>query len=137
MNLTHPPEYVVKSLLEANAIGWTTYASLHPDQPDNSLCVYGTDGRTEGKIQFTGETVTKFGIQVRIRANEYLPGYAKAKVVHDLFDAVYKQQVTIDSSTYLVHAIHNSGNVFSLGLELAATRRRLWTVNAVATITET
>jgi len=140
--LDHSPADIIAQYLDDNSIGviagtgnWAIYVGYEMDDPDDSITVYDTTPIINGRLMPTGETQQFYGVQVRIRDSGYNTAYAKANAIEVIFDAADKASVTIDSSTYLIQAIHHQGTS-SIGRE-AETNRRLLTINALVTARKT
>ena len=142
--LNHSPAEIVQSLIiEELGLGaapeiptadnWPVYASHHPDTPDDSICLFDTEGRLQGRTQVDGEMHIHHGLQIRVRSLDY-SGYAKAQqLAHALDTEVLRLAVVVDSHSYLVHCLTRTTDVLPLGFEQGS-RRRLWTVNFLVAI---
>lgn len=137
--LTHPPEKIIRQLLLNLGHGtetgdWTTYYTFQPDAPNNSLCVYGPVGRSGNRDMNSGEKQDFHGIQVRVRAESQDTGYLKAQQIQAALDQdVQRTGVVVSSVGYLIWNMSRSSGIISLGFD-GQTRRRLWTMNYLATI---
>lgn len=137
--LTHPPEKIIRQLLIDLALGttsgdWTTYYTFQPDTPNNSLCVYGTPGRSGNRDMNSGEKEDFQGIQIRVRAEAEDAGYLKAQQIQAALDQdVQRIGVTVSSVGYLIWNMSRTTGIIPLGFD-GQTRRRLWTMNYLATI---
>lgn len=145
-SLTHSPAQIVARLLATLGLGaypdgtnaqtWPVYAAGEPDAPDSVITVYDTDGRGHGRSQIDGERQQHHGIQVRVRAGTHALGWPKAQAVAEALDtAVYDAPVTVGGRNYLVHAITRTTDVLALGKGEAGTRRSVFTVNALVSLT--
>ena len=144
--LDHAPAQIIQQLLIdlglatdiASAAAWPVYYSDHPNQPDDSICVYNTDARLQGRSQVEGETQEFYGIQVRVRSASVLNGYNKCQAIASAFDLQVLRtevtMVTIPSASYLVQSVTRTSSVISLGVENPTSRRRLYTLNAMVSI---
>ena len=141
--LSHSPADIVRYLLIALARGslpedeaaWPIYVSQEPDTPDSCITVYDTSGILEGRAQVSGEIQEHYGIQIKVRAASTTVAYAKISEVNNWIDeSVRNNLVIIDSSQYLVYAITRKGGILSLGKELSASKRNLYTVNAIVSL---
>lgn len=85
---------------------WPVFTGNESAFPDNCVTVYKDEDQIDAKIQLTGEIQTHWGIIVRVRGTAKNVAWAKAEAVrHDFNERLYQQQVTLDSTTYLVFAI--------------------------------
>ena len=145
-SLEHSPAEVIRNLLVAKGAGtmptasgsWPIYHSLEPDLPDKVITVYNETGIKQGRTQIDGEVQEKHGIQIRVRSSNERNGYKKARQLADLVDKQVRQDLitlanveTAGNSTYRVVCISRVGDVISLGTELSATKRHLFTLNCL------
>lgn len=145
-SLDHSPADVIRYLLISLGLGtlpedgaaWPIYCDQEPDRPDNCLTIYNTAGRDNGRVMINGERQEHHGFQVRIRAVTPVVGYPKARAIAVAMDQdVNRDSITIGYSEYLIHSISRTTDVFSLGEEVPASKRKIYTVNAVATLEQT
>ena len=140
--LTHSPADVVSRLLVDLGVGtdpadgsaWPIFAAGEPSLPDNVITVFDTVGRQQGRTHFDGETQEHHGIQIRVRSSTHLVGFTKARAIAVVIDGQYQSQVVIGAISYVVHAITRSGDVNILGKEVPATKRNLFTINALVSL---
>jgi minor capsid protein len=119
-----PASYEIARYLEAQGIGQfagDTEFSLHvarePEKPDNVITLYDTTGG--GRLVADGAPMRQPGVQVRVRANDYL----EANAMQDRIAALLVQddqastntplERTIGGSRYV--AINPVGDIVSLG----------------------
>lgn len=147
-DLDHSPADVIRYLLIAMGAGihpddlvvnsgtqWPIYAGGEPNVPDETITVYDTAGRDDGRMQYDGERTEHPGIQIRIRARDHQTGYVKARQLAVSLDKeIYQNTVSIGNSQYFIHAVSRSGNVIPLGKESPTSKRSLFTINATVTI---
>lgn len=140
--MTHSPARVIAAWLVAHvhaydppAAQWGCYVSSLPDGGHNALCVYDTVGILQGRIQRTGETIETPGIQVRVRSQDYETGRAKADALCAAFDELFRHEVEVDDTDYLIQAVTRTTPVICLGPEEGNKRER-FTINFLVTITE-
>lgn len=121
---------------------WPVHDGTEPDKPDDCMTVRATTGREDGRAMPTGERLEHYGFQVRLRATDKPTGIAKAWAVAVALDqTLYDLRVSLDlsaggSQSYLVQCVTRSGTVNELGPEKANTRRELFTINGLATISQ-
>ena len=141
--LSHSPADIIRYLLVDLARGslpedettWPIYVSQEPDSPDSCITLYDTSGILEGRAQISGEIQEHYGIQLRVRAASPTVAYSKISELNSWIDeCVRNNVVTIESSQYLVYAITRKGGILSLGKELSASKRNLYTVNAIVSL---
>jgi hypothetical protein len=78
-----------------------------------------------------------YGIQIRVRsdASNSELGYNKLNSILTAIDeGIYRVIVVIGSSTYFVESFSRTSGILSLGTEVGATKRYLFTLNALATL---
>lgn len=143
--MSHTASDIVRWLLIDQGLGtdpedsaaWPVYDAREPDQPDNCLTVYTTEGLDHGRLMPTGESAGLLGIQVRIRSRDERTGAAKAGAIKKAFEEdVYDETVTVDATSYVVCCMARIGDVLTLGDESPTSRRKVHTVNAMVSIRE-
>lgn len=150
--LNHSPADIVRRLLVDLGLGsypaipagsWPVYASEEPQTPDNTITVFDTTGKRQGRMMIDGAVEEHHGFQIRIRSADDRTGATKARTIADTIDKnVYRRWVTVDSTRYQVHSLDRSGDVISLGRERSEgggkdkkpSQRRIFTINGTAHI---
>lgn len=145
--LNHPPGKIIQKLLidlghgtALSAAGattgtWPVYYGTLPDSPDNAICVTDTEPMQHGRDMAVGQRCEHPGFQVLVRCDNIVSGYIKAQDIAVALDKdVYQETVLLDGNTYSVQAVTRTSGVFSIGLEIGSTRRRLYSVNATASL---
>lgn len=144
--LTHSPAEIVRNLLVNLGAGtlpsaggsWPISADQRLDTPDNAMTINDTDGRKDGRSMPTGEVFEHPGIQIEVRAATRGAGFLKAKAVATLLDeGVFNDTITVSGKSYTITNVSRSGGVISIGKESPTSKRYLFTINAIATITAT
>lgn len=125
---------VLLDLGENDGNNWPIFVGFLPNDPDNAICIYDTAGRLDGRIMRSGEQIVHPGIQVRVRASNYLDAQGKVTTIARVLDAQYQVTITLGTESYLVQNISRSSDIFSLGVEDSDRRRHSFTVNATVTI---
>jgi hypothetical protein len=135
--LQHAPANILRRALVAGGHGadppatpWPIYSPFEPDRPDNVITVGGTAGTDHGRTHVDGERQEDHGVQLRIRANDSIAGYAKARALAVVLDVLYRVAVTIGATTYLVQSVLRTSDVLELGHDVPGGKRYLFTVNA-------
>lgn len=140
--LTHSPAQIVRQLLIDLGLGtasgdWPVFYAMEPNAPDNVLTVFDTTGTDDGRSMVTGELFGHDGFQVRVRAKDHATGWLKADAIQtDFAESVSLRQVTVDSSSYLIHAITRIGNVLALGRQTPQSMRSIFTLNATVPLSQ-
>lgn len=144
--LEHPPCRIVRQLLLDLGLvtepilyaDWPVFVTEEPQGPDNVVTLYDTPGIMQGRFQVDGEVQEEYGIQIRVRSQDYETGYTKAKTLANALDEdVLRESVTVDNTEYLVHAAsRTSGGILALGRDEANAHRRLFTINYLFAVTQ-
>lgn len=139
------PAEVLRAALIAGGVGvlpassptpvWPIYVDHLAQSPDNAICVYDTSGRRDGRLM-AGESISKPGWQIRVRATNYVIAMRKMKAIQRELDSISQLTLTLDADDYLLEAVTQTGTPLSLGQEPEATRRDNITLNGTITIKE-
>lgn len=116
---------------------WPISVGREQDPPDNVITVYNTTDKDEGRSSIDGEMAVHYGIQIRVRseASNSELGYNKLNsILTALDEGIYRVHVVIGSSTYFVESFSRTSGIMSLGTEVGATKRYLFTLNALAVL---
>lgn len=141
--LTHSPADVVRQLLvdlghgtdPADNSDWGTYYSFMPEHRDRVLVVFDTAAVLEGRFQHDGETQEHHGVQIQARSDAYEAGYNKLRAIAVGLDRdVQLSGVTVASTLYTVYAVTRTSDVLSIGKEVEATKRSIFTLNALVAL---
>lgn len=112
------------------------YYSNQPDKPDKCFTVYNTDGQVQGRV-IGGEALEVHGIQIRLRDIDVETGDNKLNLVATtLAEDVLNTLVDISSSRFKVYAITQPSNIMYIGFDAPNTRRSIWTLNLLMTVTQ-
>ena len=143
MLLTHPPSQIIARLIIDLALGtlptttattWPVYVSNEPTNPDNAITVYDTMPVNDGRVM-QGELQYHYGFQVRARSTTYLIGWLKLNNIQESLSEVDHEVITISGVQYLIHCVSGFSGVIALGTEAPESKRELFTLNALVTIT--
>lgn len=138
---------IIRKLLIDNAIGsahssetdWPVFFRPWPDGKgsiDQALAVYDTSGIKQGRAMETGEVYQALAFQVKVRARTYDQGWAKCIEIVEFFEKLAPRvQVIVNSAEYMVHAVHSQGDILPWGPETGFSRRWIFSINYLATIT--
>jgi len=132
--MNHTPAQVVRQLLINLGLGtatgtWPIHHSVLPPQPDDCIAVIDTEPFLFGRSHVTGQTLMIRGIQVMVRSANVVEGYRKCKDINVAFDEdVYRDEVTIEDSIYLVQAISRLTAEIPIGWD-ETSKRRLYSTN--------
>jgi hypothetical protein len=141
--LRHSPALVIRQALVDLGLStdpefgndWPAFATKEPDRPDSVITCYDTAGRDLGRTVPDQGRTELHGVQVRVRSGAFAAGWAKANALALALDGLYRLTVVVDGTPYLVRHVARTTGVLSLGLDSPTTARRLFTVNALASIT--
>lgn len=151
----NPPSRVVARLLVVESLAslpdsgraWPAYIANEPEQPDNVITVSDTSGIITGRTSIDGEVQEHYGIMIRVRSVDYPTGYTKINAIKKALDELnnlaqavatgdHLYELTIGSSNYLIHCASRRSGVLHLGQIQDSSKRHLFTINYVVTITE-
>lgn len=142
--LLHSPADILRTALVALGQGtepsshgaWPLFATGEPSSPDNAVTVFDTQGGSDGRAMGSGELFQHWGVQVRVRSVDHATGWHKTGAIrYALSTGCYQQGVVMtDSTTYLIHAVTNIGEVVALGKEVPSSKRNLFTLNAKVSV---
>lgn len=147
MTTNSPAEIVLQYLLdyspsdpvgnEPDADEWPIYFSQVPTEPDNTITVFDTAGRGDGRLGRTREVITHPGIQVRVRGATHAVAWAKVLQVIAALDAVQRTNVVLEGKTYQIATITRQGTPMFMGPEPQSDRTRLlFSINALLSVRE-
>lgn len=145
--MTHSFADVLQTYLVSVSLGtlggaggtWPIFLNGEPNEPDNCITIYDTDGRDYARLQPTGDQHGPAGIQVRVRAVNHRTGWTKADAIRskllasirDDANAPYRRSVTVGSSSYVIECVVGVSDVLSLGKAPPNNRCSLFTINAL------
>jgi len=114
---------------------WPIFVADEPDEPDNCITIYDTEGTNKGREMVGGVQLGYLGIQVRVRAlNHKTYGHPRTNLIAKTLDEIIDMKsITIEGTTYIVEAFSRTGTVNYLGKDLHSTRL-LYTINGTVTI---
>lgn len=115
---------------------WPVFVGHLLNKPDNAVCVYDTNGRSDGRIQRTGRTVRKPGWQVRVRSRTRQVGIVKIKAIQKYLDSVRKMPIIIGTDRYTIGSVTQTSDILPLGREPGTAVRDSFTLNGTITLKE-
>ena len=114
---------------------WPCFVGGFPDAPDDGAVVMDSTVEKDGRLMMAGRVIIHPRVQVLVRSREYTSGYAKAKLVFDLLEAVKKTEVEVDSNTHVLANASPVSGITPLGQEQETTKRRwMFSVNFQLTL---
>jgi len=130
-------EYLIGQAIFSNDMSadWALFVSSLPDKPTKAGVVYDTDGLKDGRIATSGESIIHHGVQLRVRSNDYVEGFAKIEDAVNLISTIKNISVVIGSKTYIINSVSQTSSIISLGVEEGTGRRISWTCNFLMTLT--
>lgn len=139
--LLHSPANILRQVLVdlglasyPPAAQWACSIDVEPDEPEDSITLYDTDGRDFGRTMPDGERQEMHGVLIRVRSGDGQEGYAKARAVAAALDSVRMQAVTVGSAAYLVWSVSRTTDVVLLVKETFVSKRNLRTLNCVVSV---
>jgi hypothetical protein len=137
--LLHSPACILQAILVARGLGasppnliWPIYIDSQPDLPDNLISVLNEIGKDYGRVQINGERLEHHGVTVSVRAGLSPLGYSKARQIAIVLDSsIYFDEVSIESSSYLVYAVTRTSDVVYRGKESETSKRGIHSMTAV------
>jgi hypothetical protein len=144
--MTYTPAEVLTQYLLDNAVvsdpgddlSWPIYISHMPDEDDgngNCVALYDTTGVLDGRLT-SGSVIEHYGLQVKVRSADYLIGWKKMSEILELIRAIKNQNISLESSVFVVNNVSETTPVLGIGVEEGSGRRELFTVNLLATMKE-
>lgn len=142
--LDHSPAEIVRQLLidlglavdpeftgdQYTGDPWPAFYSAEPPKPDELIVVVDVAGSSQGRL-FTGELTGHAGVQVTVRSSTHGDGWVKADRIRANFaENVRNQSVAVGGASYLVKAMVDIRPILTVGKEIGAGRRSIFTVDA-------
>ena len=117
---------------------WPLYIGELPDGTQvetNAVSIRDTAGLLDGRFMASGQVVQHFGLQIKLRANDYETGWTKIESVAISLDGIPSETPIIkDGTTYSILNMSRSSAVINLGLD--DKKRNSYSVNYLLTIRE-
>jgi hypothetical protein len=115
-----------------------TYVSTDPDMPHKVTIINDTTGVSDGRVQISGELQQHYGLQARVRSDEYSDGWVRANAIRTLLsEGIDQAEISFNDGTkFLVWCAAQIKDVMYIGRELPATNRKLFTLNFTITAVE-
>jgi len=151
MRLTNAPaDVLAQALIDAGGGSspggsWPIFVWQEVDSPDNCITLYDTVGTVQGRIQSGGEVIEHPGVQIKVRSSSSALANEKIRHLQYIVDEVIRQTIVhvsdpvgtgTEVSSYLIHAVSRSGTILSLGKEVSATKRTIFTLNVTISLTQ-
>ncbi len=119
---------------------WPIFVGKSQDKPDNMVLLSNTMGMMNGRDLRSGKTHEHFGLSMLVRSTEETIGYKRADLLCKVFDAIFRQVVTVDSVRYMIQSISRRTQIVPLGSareekELAE-KRILHSANLLVAVTD-
>lgn len=126
-----------KVTLPAANLAWPAFYSDEPPKPDNLVVVFDTAGRVDSREMVQGKIVEHYGVQLLIRAVDHATGWGKASDIRSwLAENVVEHTVNVEGTYYTVQAISKFGPLLTLGNESPTSKRKVFTLNAMVSVTQ-
>lgn len=137
--LTHSPADILRRLIVEMGLGgdpdvlplpaWPAYVAGEPNVPDACLTLYDTTPVRDGRTLPDGETLSHYGVQIRIRSVDHPAGWAKASTIRKALDEDLDGAVlTIAGKMYVVYCVAAT-QILALGKDQPNSKRNLFTLN--------
>lgn len=138
--MNHSPADIVRYALISLAQGtlpsaggaWPISVRKELDTPDETMTVFNTQGKNDGRSMIDGERDEHPGVMIRVRAKDEPTAYLKAQSVAEALDRLYQEEVTIGEESYLLHSVSRTSNV--IPASDPNSERKLFTINAIVSI---
>lgn len=117
---------------------WPAYVSAMPDGdkvPHNAIALYDRPGAKDGRAMRTGEVLTRWSSQIKVRSDDYRKGWSKAEAIAAQLDAVLRLGIDAGNYLYFCQSISRS-QIMPLGVEDGPKRRYSFTINCDYPLTE-
>ena len=138
--LVHTPAEIVQQLLinlglASDGGAWAIYENSFPDSPDNAIAISDVEGRMSGRTHVDGKMQGFHGLKILVRGVDQRTARTKADAIAQALDTtVLRNNVTLSGNNYTVQAINRTADTISVGMDVNNSRRRLFSINAVASI---
>lgn len=120
----------IASGTSGSSTDWPIFRDNLPEDPDNLITLNHTTPTLNGRFMTSGQTVTRPGLQVRVRSKDSDVGEEKTKRIDNFFTEVAKQDtVTIGSNVYLVEAFSKTSGPIPLGKSTQDSKRYIFSLN--------
>jgi len=123
------PSQIIRQLMIDLSLGadggttWPVFVGQQPDAPDDSIVVFDTAPKLDGRLMVSGEVVETYGIQIRVRARDQQTGQVKASLIADTLDKnSHLASITVEDSeeygtgnnSYLMYCLDRRSGPFAL-----------------------
>lgn len=144
MSREYSPGEILRELLIDLELGsnattvWPVWNAISQPLPDHAIICYDTAGKTDGRLQSTGERIVHPGVQIRVRGSNYPNTWNKAIAISRKMSEVHRSLVVIATDrAYLVINVSQQGDIQPLGLVQEGDRNNHnFTINFITTIEE-
>ncbi len=148
MKLNHSPATIIAKWLidSGNATDvtkcrpWPVVTSSPPSEPDSVITCKDTQGKLGGRLQDNGETITYFGLCIRVRCVDYTEGWNKASNLFSNLSPLTMVTVAmpkigaVPATSYKIHCIKHVSGIAHLGQD--AKQRNDFIFDSRITITQ-
>lgn len=142
--MTHSPAKVLSQLLIDLEVGtvpsanseWPTYFDNEPATPDNVITTYNARRVGGFRKMPDGVFVGPQGVQVRVRGKDSKTGYDRTVLIAEALATVLRRTVTVEGSVYRVQCLSTISDVFPLGKESPTSKRNLFTLDMLMSVTQ-
>ena len=134
--LRDSPAEILRQALIVNGIPIPIYVSSEPDLPDECLTIYDTAGLSEGRNMLDGETIQRYGVQLRIRARNYKEGWNIATIIKEILEKLHNQVLYVSTFEYELYHCAEISTIIPLP-PVDKSSRRLFTINCLLVLRQT
>ena len=141
--LNDEPGLIIRQMLEDNSLvtdpedelDWPCFHTNSPDDPSSQVCITDTAPIISGRTIVDGQTIEQYGFQVKVQARRKPVAWHKINRIKQRFDAVIRDAVFYNGSTYVIQAVNLTSGILNLGVETAnRVERKVYALNATADI---
>lgn len=110
---------------------WPLYVGYMPSDPKvkpNIGAIYDTPSFLDGRLMI-GKVIEHYGVQIRIRAEDYETGWAKIIEISEELDKIYNEEVERNGDKFLLQNVSRKTGANYIGMEAGVQRQFDFTVN--------
>lgn len=125
---------LVKMPPVAAGVIWAAFVGSQPDDSDLCVTLYDSTGLMDGRYMNPGSTIDHPGIQIRVRALDYMTAYNMIALITNTLDVISNVPITLgDGSKFTIKAVNRRGTILSLG-EDKERHRQMFVYNATISL---
>jgi len=142
--ISSSPAYILATFMIENEIGsvtnpssnldWPLFISREPKKPANCITIFDTIPVKQFRYMSTGKVFENYGLQLRIRCNNYVDGWTKLEQINSTLDTLKNELVVVDLNEYIIQNVTRTSGVVSLGADVDSPELRIYTSNLIMTM---